>query len=68
MLLKNSNGTSQAIASFFCGSFRRDMARVQSISLWNKQYFIILDADNTATADNAEDGKRQHTQTIITSL
>jgi len=56
MLLRNVDGTFQVTASFSCGSFKRDMARVQCLSLWNKAYFIILDADNTATAyDNTED-------------
>jgi len=56
MLLSNVDGTFQVTATFSCGSFKRDMARVQCLSLWNKACFIILDADNTATADdNTED-------------
>jgi len=56
MLLRNVDGTFQVTASFSCGSFKCDMARVQCLSVWNKAYFIILDADNIATADdNTED-------------
>jgi hypothetical protein len=66
MLLRNVDGTFQVTASFFCGSFKRDMARVQCLSLWNKAYFIILEANNTATADsNTDDSDRTLKRSLL---